>query len=124
MTQSESNASGAPELFLDSTPVAPVLVALAQRREELSPEEFAEVAAYRVRIEQAKGMLMCAYGIDADNAFEVLTWWSQATNIKLRLLAVKLIDDFLALTPTEWLDPRSACDAMLFSGHELRGDTL
>ena len=42
-------------------------------------------------IEQAKGVLVATYGIDADTAFDVLVRWSQHTNTKLRLLAAGLV---------------------------------
>ena len=43
-------------------------------------------------IEQAKGVLVGIYGIDADTAFAVLVRWSQHTNTKLHLLALDLVD--------------------------------
>jgi hypothetical protein len=46
-----------------------------------------EIAASRAEIEQAKGVLMLAYGISADRAFDVLVWRSQETNMKVRELA-------------------------------------
>jgi AmiR/NasT family two-component response regulator len=47
-------------------------------------------------IEQAKGMLMLAYGLGAVAAFDLLRWRSQETNVKLRRLArqiVRAVDD-------------------------------
>lgn len=49
-------------------------------------------AKSRAIIEQAKGVLMLVYGISADRAFEVLTWRSQETNTKLRVLAQRIVD--------------------------------
>ncbi|WP_445170538.1 PAS and ANTAR domain-containing protein [Mycolicibacterium sp. Dal123E01] len=46
-----------------------------------------KVAEARADIEQAKGILMAAYGISADRAFDILVWRSQETNIKVRELA-------------------------------------
>ena len=43
-------------------------------------------------IDQAKGILMAAYGIDADRAFEILKWRSQATQTKLRTVATRLLE--------------------------------
>ncbi len=45
------------------------------------------VADSRARIEQAKGVLMAAYGISAERAFDILVWRSQETNLKLRDVA-------------------------------------
>lgn len=50
-----------------------------------------DVVGSRARIEQAKGVLMGAYGISADRAFEVLTWCSQRSNIKVREVAERLL---------------------------------
>ena len=47
-------------------------------------------------IEQAKGMLMVVYGIDADAAFALLRWQSQQYNVKLRLVAGQIAVDFTA----------------------------
>lgn len=43
-------------------------------------------------IDQAKGMLMLVYGIDDDAAFEILRWASQQSNVRLRVLAGRLVE--------------------------------
>lgn len=48
--------------------------------------------ASRAVIEQAKGMLMLQQGCDADTAFETLARMSQSANVKLRELALRLVD--------------------------------
>ena len=53
--------------------------------------QLAAIAETRAVIEQAKGVLMAAYGITADRAFDILAWRSQETNLKLRELALKLM---------------------------------
>jgi len=50
-----------------------------------------EVAESRGVIEQAKGVLMVAYGISAERAFDILVWRSQETNIKVRDLAARFL---------------------------------
>jgi PAS domain S-box-containing protein len=50
-----------------------------------------DVAAHRAQIEQAKGVLMAAYGVSADRAFDILVWRSQETNIKVRDLAAHFL---------------------------------
>lgn len=50
------------------------------------------VADSRARIEQAKGVLMAAYGISAERAFDILVWRSQETNLKLRDVAGRFLD--------------------------------
>lgn len=49
-------------------------------------------AETRAAIEQAKGALMITYGLDEDEAFALLRWQSQRTNIKLRDIAAGITD--------------------------------
>ena len=42
-------------------------------------------------IDRAKGMLMLAYGVDEESAFQVLRWASQHNNVRLRDLAARLV---------------------------------
>ncbi|MGY4712232.1 PAS and ANTAR domain-containing protein [Mycolicibacterium sp. CBM1] len=96
--------------YIDVTP------AEDQQEKRLSAV-IAEIAASRAAIEQAKGMLMVIYGIDADAAFDLLRWRSQEANIKLRLLAGQLIDDFVGLAQSESGPPRSAFDNLLLTAN-------
>lgn len=50
-----------------------------------------ELFEARAAIEQAKGVLMLVYRIDADQAFRLLQWRSQQTNTKLRALAAQIV---------------------------------
>jgi hypothetical protein len=52
---------------------------------------LSDVGAARAQIEQAKGVLMAAYGVSADRAFDILVWRSQETNIKVRDLAAHFL---------------------------------
>ena len=47
--------------------------------------------ASRAAIDQAKGALMLVYGMDEDAAFNLLRWYSQRSNVKLRDLADTLV---------------------------------
>lgn len=58
----------------------------------LASEAIAASAEHRATIEQAKGSLMLAYGLDADQAFAMLRWWSSRRNIKIRDLAERLVE--------------------------------
>jgi len=49
-------------------------------------------AATRAAIEQAKGALMITYGLDEDEAFALLRWHSQHSNIKLRDIVAAITD--------------------------------
>jgi AmiR/NasT family two-component response regulator len=70
------------------------------------------VADARARIEQAKGVLMAAYGISAKRAFEILVWRSQETNLKVRELAARFLD---AVTGTASADTRTHIDHALLT---------
>jgi PAS domain S-box-containing protein len=52
---------------------------------------LSEAVDSRARIEQAKGVIMAAYGVSADHAFDILVWRSQETNIKVRDLAARFL---------------------------------
>ncbi len=57
----------------------------------------AEIIEHRAVIEQAKGVLMAVYSIDAQAAFDLLKWGSQHTNTKLRVMAEQLTTGFRSL---------------------------
>jgi PAS domain S-box-containing protein len=52
---------------------------------------LSDVTAHRAQIEQAKGVLMAAYGVSAERAFDILVWRSQETNVKVRDLAAHFL---------------------------------
>lgn len=54
-------------------------------------EELEAIVAHREIIEQAKGMLMATYALNADSAFQVLRWRSQELNVKLYRVAEMLV---------------------------------
>lgn len=56
-------------------------------------------AATRSQIDLAKGMIMAAYDLDADQAFDLLKWHSSHTNRKLRDLGAALVDGWAAADP-------------------------
>ena len=102
--------------YVDITP------ALQQHHEQRIDAAIAEIAERRAGIEQAKGMLMLAYGIDAEAAFGLLRWQSQQHNIKLRLLAEQIVHDYLTLTQAESRPNRATYDHLLLTAHR-RVDT-
>ncbi len=87
------------------------------RRSEMSAQ-VAEFAENRAAIEQAKGMLMVVYGIEASAAFDLLRWRSQQTNVKLRLLAEQIIVEFRALQSDGVLPTREVYDQVLMTAHQ------
>lgn len=64
-----------------------------QAREDAITARLDEITQNRETIERAKGMLMVIYDIDAEAAFDVLKWLSQASNVKVRSLCERLCSD-------------------------------
>jgi PAS domain S-box-containing protein len=79
-------------------------------------EVVAEVEARRAIINQAIGIIRMAYGVSAEQAFEVLTWRSQVTNVKLRKIAERFVQE-LSEKPTG-RSTRSDVDHVLLTAHE------
>jgi fructose-specific component phosphotransferase system IIB-like protein len=102
---------GTDGFYVDVTP------SITEARQESVTEAVAEIAEARGGIEQAKGMLMVVYRIDADSAFELLKWRSQESNVKLRLLAEQVVKDFLSLSYDEALPTRAVYDGLLLTAH-------
>ena len=86
--------------------------------QQLVTDAVAEITESRSGIEQAKGMLMLVYRINADAAFDLLKWRSQATNVKLRAIAEQIVEDFLGLAYSDVLPARSLYDQLLLTAHE------
>ncbi|MDT5016480.1 MAG: hypothetical protein QOD39_2640 [Mycobacterium sp.] len=55
-------------------------------------EQLDVIVPNRAAIEQAKGMLMAVYRLDADAAFDILRWRSQELNIKLHDVAAEIVN--------------------------------
>lgn len=74
----------------------------------------AEWSGSRAKIEQAKGVLMAAYGIDEQRAFDVLVWRSKSQNVKLREFARRFLD---AIAGTSCKDNPDYIDHALLTAH-------
>ena len=83
------------------------------QREQQTYEDMQEYVERRAVIEQAKGMLMFVYGLDADRAFDALRSQSQQHNVKLRLLAERLVKDLVELARTTHSPPRPGIDGVM-----------
>jgi hypothetical protein len=77
--------------------------------------KVAEITQHRAVIEQAKGMLMLVYGLEAEPAFDLLRWRSQKSNVKLRRLAQELVEDFRSVRD-QGITARSPFDQVLLGG--------
>ncbi|MBV8786269.1 MAG: PAS and ANTAR domain-containing protein [Mycobacterium sp.] len=86
-------------------------------RQEVLDAALPDLFENRAAIEQAKGVLMYVYRVSADQAFRVLQWRSQETNVKLRALAKQLLAEVSILeAPTAAL--QSQFDHVLLTVHE------
>ena len=70
-----------------------------ETRQEVLDAALPDLFENRAAIEQAKGVLMYVYRVSADQAFRVLQWRSQETNVKLRALARQLLAEVTTLIP-------------------------
>jgi hypothetical protein len=88
-----------------------------ETRQEVLDEALPDLFENRAAIEQAKGVLMYVYRVSAEQAFRVLQWRSQETNVKLRALARQLLADISTLeAPTAAV--QSQVDHVLLTVHE------
>lgn len=73
--------------------------AVGERLASLDTESLQRLAATQPTIEQAKGMLMARYGIDADAAFALLSRWSSERHVKVRELSRRVVEQGSAPDP-------------------------
>ncbi|MFF0487820.1 PAS and ANTAR domain-containing protein [Nocardia sp. NPDC004068] len=90
---------------------------LAEERNDVIDEILPDMVASRAPIEQAKGILSMIYELDSDQAFAVLKWRSQHTNVKIRELALQLVHDARHLEPNR-AGLRMRFDHVLLTVHE------
>jgi PAS domain S-box-containing protein len=86
-----------------------------QAQEDIVSAKLAEISENRASIEQAKGMLMLVYRISDNAAFDLLKWLSQEANVKLRLLAEQIAEDFSRNGVA--LNSQSEFDHLLLTAH-------
>ena len=92
--------------------------ALSAVVEEQVSARLEAISPHRAFIEQAKGMLIFVYGVDADGAFEMLRWQSQQHNVKLHLIAEQIVKDLAELSANQNLNQRMASDRVLLTAHQ------
>ncbi len=81
-----------------------------------------DVEQSRAVIEQAKGMLMVLYGVDAQSAFALLREQSQHHNVKLREIAAQVSKELLQLSRVSPLRRRLELDRLVSSAYRRIGD--
>lgn len=91
-----------------------------ETRQEVLDSALPDLFDNRAAIEQAKGVLMFVYRVSAEQAFRVLQWRSQETNVKLRSLARQLLADMMVLEPPTAV-LQSEFDHLLLTVHERIG---
>ncbi|MFE3099461.1 PAS and ANTAR domain-containing protein [Nocardia tengchongensis] len=89
----------------------------AAHSQETLADRLPELYAARAVVEQAKGALMLVYGISAEQAFGILAWRSQDTNVKLRLLATQLVAELPSIADSS-AGLRTRFDHLLLTAHE------
>ncbi len=82
MTDDSGVPLGAAGYFIDVTEAVRLGVTVA----------VSDIVTSRAVVEQAKGVIMTAYGVSADDAFTLLVQRSQDTNIKVKDIATQLIE--------------------------------
>ncbi|WP_330231207.1 PAS and ANTAR domain-containing protein [Nocardia sp. NBC_00508] len=90
---------------------------LQDNRQEAVDDLLPDLIDARAVIEQAKGIVMFVYGVNADQAFRVLRWRSQETNIKIRMLAEQLVADIVAMGGA-LVQQRTRFDHLLLTLHD------
>ena len=108
LTDHHNAVIGTHGYYVDITPTSD------RAQDELITAKIAEISEHRAVIEQAKGMLMLVYGLDPAAAFDLLKWRSQESNVKLRLLAQQIVEDFCAVRDKA-IGSRSAFDHVLLT---------
>jgi ANTAR domain/PAS fold len=87
-----------------------------ETRQEVLDAALPDLFENRAAIEQAKGVLMAVYRVNAEQAFRVLQWRSQETNTKLRSLAKQLVSEVATLPPPA-AEVQSHFDHLLLTVH-------
>lgn len=88
-----------------------------ETRQEVLDEALPDLFESRAAIEQVKGVLMYVYRVSAEQAFRVLQWRSQETNVKLRSLARQLLAEMTTLEGST-AALQSQFDHLLLTVHE------
>jgi fructose-specific component phosphotransferase system IIB-like protein len=107
----DGSVIGTHGVYVDVTP------SMEAAQEKIVTEVVAEIAESRGVIEQCKGMLMVIYRVGADSALELLKWRSQETDVALRVLAERIVKDFLELSYGDTLPTRGVYDRLLLTAH-------
>jgi cysteine synthase len=90
---------------------------LSQGNQEQITQNVTAIVDRRAPIEQAKGMLMFVYGVDAEAAFDMLRTHSQEHNVKLGLIAEQVVKDLVELSREGQSSQGVKVDGLLSTAH-------
>lgn len=88
-----------------------------ENRQNALNEALPDLFEARAVIEQAKGILMAIYRVGPDQAFGVLRWRSQETNVKLRSLAKQIVTEIGDQPPLS-ANMQASFDHVLLTVHQ------
>ncbi|WP_067465301.1 PAS and ANTAR domain-containing protein [Nocardia amamiensis] len=111
LTDKNGTVVGTAGYYIDLT------ATIAEERQDLLDDTLPKLVESRALIEQAKGVLMRVYRINADQAFHVLQWRSQETNVKIRDLAAQIIAEIDRVPPAP-PEVQTVFDHLLLTVHE------
>jgi hypothetical protein len=94
-----------------------VTEAMNENSQDTLDETLPKVVKARAVIEQAKGALRLVYGMTDEQAFSLLQWRSQETNVKLRALASQLVTELETLASVT-AALRTEFDHLVLTVHE------
>jgi len=96
-----------------------------ERLDSMDRDSLRALAASMPVIEQAKGIVMGCYGVDPDAAFAVLRRVSSSRNVKLRALAVSVVEAASSQTTSTQKPRPSPCDRVrrVISGGPANGES-
>ncbi|MDO3647010.1 PAS and ANTAR domain-containing protein [Nocardia mangyaensis] len=110
MVDAEGAVIGTEGYYVDVSDTA------AEYRREALDQTLPGLLDARVLIEQAKGALMLVYGVTGEQAFRVLRWRSQETNVKLRTIAERVVAELPKLAGDQ-VQLRTRFDHVLLTAH-------
>jgi hypothetical protein len=89
----------------------------SQGNQDQITQNVTAIVDRRAPIEQAKGMLMFVYGVDAEAAFDMLRTHSQEHNVKLGLIAEQVVKDLVELSREGQSSQGVKVDGLLSTAH-------
>ena len=96
--------------------------AASAKFEQRVSQRVEQIVENRAVIDQAKGMLMFVLGCDAQAAFDELREQSQRHNVKLHLIAERIVGDLVELSKSKPTIDRLDSHGILLTAHQRIAD--